>query len=436
MSRYNHREVEPKWRERWAASAIDRALSPEDAAGKPKAYILEMFPYPSGRIHVGHSRNYTMGDVIARFRRSNGCNVLHPMGWDAFGLPAENAAIERNIHPKGWTYDNIAAMRDQLKLLGLAIDWSRELATCDPAYYKHQQAMFLAFWEKGLVYRKKQKVNWDPVDNTVLANEQVVDGKGWRSGAPVETRELEQWMFKVTAYADDLLQAIGGLDKWPDKVRLMQSNWIGKSQGAKIWWDIASAPSFLAQTPAGEPCHARDPIEVYTTRPDTLFGASFLALAPDHPLTKAIAEHDPKVAKFIEECAHLGTSEADIEKAPKFGVDLGVRVKHPFDPNWELPVWGANFVLSTYGTGAIFGSPAGDQRDLDFANKYGLPFKPVVLPAGADPATYAVTTEAFTDDGVAYNSQFLDGLPTRQALTRAIEELVKRGAGEATTQWR
>jgi leucyl-tRNA synthetase len=296
--------------------------------------------------------------------------------------------------------------------------------------------MFLAFWKNDLVYRKKQKVNWDPVDNTVLANEQVVDGKGWRSGAPVETRELEQWMFKVTAYADDLLEAIGGLDRWPDKVRLMQSNWIGKSQGAKIWWDIASAPSFLAQTPAGEPCHARDPIEVYTTRPDTLFGASFLALAPDHPLTKAIAEHDPKVAKFIEECAHLGTSEADIEKAPKFGVDLGVRVKHPFDPSWELPVWGANFVISTYGTGAIFGSPAGDQRDLDFANKYGLPFKPVVLPAGADAATYAVTTEAFTDDGVAYNSQFLDGLPTRQALTRAIEELVKRGAGEATTQWR
>ena len=327
-------------------------------------------------------------------------------------------------------------MRGQLQLLGLAIDWSRELATCDPAYYKHQQAMFLAFWKKGLVYRKKQKVNWDPVDNTVLANEQVVDGKGWRSGAPVETRELEQWMFKVTAYADDLLQAIGGLDKWPDKVRLMQSNWIGKSQGAKIWWDIASAPSFLPPSPAVEPNHARDPIEVYTTRPDTLFGASFLALAPDHPLTKAIAAHDPKVAKFIEECAHLGTSEADIEKAPKFGVDLGVRVKHPFDPNWELPVWGANFVLSTYGTGAIFGSPAGDQRDLDFANKYGLPFKPVVLPAGADPTTYAVTTEAFTDDGVAYNSQFLDGLPTRQALTRAIEELVKRGKGEATTQWR
>ncbi|MDZ4691086.1 leucine--tRNA ligase [Terricaulis sp.] len=435
-SRYNHREVEPKWRAKWAVAGIDRALSPEEAKGKKKAYVLEMFPYPSGRIHVGHSRNYTMGDVIARFRRSNGYNVLHPMGWDAFGLPAENAAMERGIHPKGWTYDNIDAMRGQLQLLGLAIDWSRELATCDPAYYKHQQAMFLAFWKKGLVYRKKQKVNWDPVDNTVLANEQVVDGKGWRSGAPVETRELEQWVFKVTAYADDLLAALEKLTKWPDKVRLMQSNWIGKSQGAKIWWDIAEAPSFLPPSPAGEPNHARDPIEVYTTRPDTLFGASFLALAPDHPLTKAIAEHNPEVAKFIEQCAQLGTSEADIEKAPKFGVDLGVRVRHPFDPNWILPVWGANFVLSTYGTGAIFGSPAGDQRDLDFANKYKLPFKPVVLPPGADAATYAVTDEAFTDDGVIYNSQFLDGLGTRDAIKAAIAELVKREAGEATTQWR
>jgi leucyl-tRNA synthetase len=435
-SRYNHREVEPKWRARWADAKIDRALSPDEAKGKPKAYVLEMFPYPSGRIHVGHSRNYTMGDVIARFRRANGYNVLHPMGWDAFGLPAENAAMERGIHPKGWTYDNIAAMKSQLKLLGLAIDWDREIATCDPSYYKHQQAIFLAFWKQGLVYRKKQKVNWDPVDMTVLANEQVVDGKGWRSGAPVETRELEQWMFKVTAYAEDLLQAIGGLEKWPDKVRLMQSNWIGKSQGAKIWWPIAEAPAFLPSSPAGEPNHARDPIEVYTTRPDTLFGASFLALAPDHPLTKAIAEHNPEVAKFIAEAASLGTSEADIEKAPKFGVDLGVRVKHPFDENWVLPVWAANFVLSTYGTGAIFGSPAGDQRDLDFANKYRLPFKPVVLPPGADPATHTITTEAYTDDGTTYNSQFLDGLPTREALSRAIDELVKRKRGEATTQWR
>ncbi len=445
MSRYNHREVEPKWRERWAAAGIDRALAPEEAKDKPKAYILEMFPYPSGRIHVGHSRNYTMGDVIARFRRANGYNVLHPMGWDAFGLPAENAAMERGIHPKGWTYDNIAAMREQLKLLGLAIDWSREFATCDASYYKHQQAMFLAFWRKGLVYRKKQKVNWDPVDNTVLANEQVVDGKGWRSGAPVETRELEQWMFRVTAYADDLLDAIQKLNKWPDKVRLMQGNWIGKSQGAKIWWDIASVPAFLPP-PAGEvarradgggpSAHARDPIEVFTTRPDTLFGASFLALAPDHPLTKTIAGFRPDVAKFVADCATLGTSEADIEKAEKTGIDLGIRVKHPFDPNWELPVWTANFVLSSYGSGAIFGSPAGDQRDLDFANKYELPFKPVVLPPGADAATHAITDEAFTGDGMIYNSRFLDGLSTKEAIARAIEELVKLEKGEATTQYR
>jgi leucyl-tRNA synthetase len=434
-SRYNHRVVEPKWRERWAAAGIDRALSPDEAKGKKKAYVLEMFPYPSGRIHVGHSRNYTMGDVIARFRRSNGYNVLHPMGWDAFGLPAENAAMEKGVHPKGWTYDNIAAMREQLKLLGLAIDWSREIATCDVAYYKHQQKMFLAFWKNDLVYRKKQRVNWDPVDNTVLANEQVVDGKGWRSGAPVETRELDQWMFKVTAYAEDLLSAIGGLEKWPDKVRLMQSNWIGKSQGAKIWWDIAHAPDYL-HTSDGERSHARDPIEVYTTRPDTLFGASFIALAPDHPLTKAVAIENADVAEFITRAQQLGTSEADIEKAEKFGVDTGLRVKHPFDPSWELPVWAANFVLSTYGTGAIFGSPAGDQRDLEFANKYKLPFKPVVLPPGADPATYAVTGKAFTDDGTLYNSRFLDGLRTRDGITRAIDELVKRGAGEATTQWR
>jgi leucyl-tRNA synthetase len=436
-SRYNHREVEPKWRERWAAAEIDRALSPDAAKGKKKAYVLEMFPYPSGRIHVGHSRNYAMGDVIARFRRANGYNVLHPMGWDAFGLPAENAAMEKRVHPKDWTYDNIAAMREQLKLLGLAIDWRREIATCDASYYKHQQAMFLALWRKGLVYRKKQKVNWDPVDNTVLANEQVVDGAGWRSGAPVETRELEQWMFRVTAYADDLLAAIDKLDKWPDKVRLMQSNWIGKSQGAKIWWRLSRVPDELSQAAddAG-PSHARDPIEVFTTRPDTLFGASFLALAPDHPLTKTIAQFRPDVAAFIVECARLGTSEADIEKAQKTGVDLGIRVKHPFDDNWELPVYAANFVLSTYGTGAIFGSPAGDQRDLEFAHRYNLPFKPVVLPPGADPATHAIANDAFTGEGTAYNSRFLDGLPTKKAIPRAIEELEKLGAGEATTQWR
>jgi leucyl-tRNA synthetase len=427
-SRYNHREVEPKWRARWADAGIDRALGPDDAKGRPKAYILEMFPYPSGRIHVGHSRNYTMGDVIARFRRANGYNVLHPMGWDAFGLPAENAAIEKRVHPKSWTYDNIAAMRAQLKLLGLAIDWSRELATCDPEYYKHQQAIFLAFWRHGLVYRKKQKVNWDPVDNTVLANEQVVDGKGWRSGAPVETRELEQWMFRVTAYADDLLDAIGKLDKWPDKVRLMQANWIGKSQGARFKFDIVD------REPGG--VSGEHAIEVFTTRPDTLFGASFVALAPDHPLVKQAAIENADVAAFITRAQALGTSEADIEKAEKFGVDLGLRVKHPFDHSWELPVWAANFVLSTYGTGALYGCPAHDERDHAFATKYKLPILPVVLPAGEDAAMFSVADEPFVGDGVAYNSKFLDGLPSRKAIARAIQELERLGAGEATTQWR
>jgi leucyl-tRNA synthetase len=436
MARYNHREVEPKWRDAWEKAGLDRALPPEEAGDKPKYYVLEMFPYPSGRIHVGHSRNYTMGDVVARYKRAKGFNVLHPMGWDAFGLPAENAAIERGIHPGKWTRENIEAMKGQLKLLGLAIDWDREIATCEPDYYRHQQALFLAFLEKGLVFRKKAKVNWDPVDNTVLANEQVVDGKGWRSGAPVEQRELEQWAFRVTAYADDLNDALTQLERWPEKVRLMQTNWIGRSQGAQVWWPIAEAPDFLPKSAPGEPNHATDPIEVFTTRPDTLFGASFLALAPDHPLTKAIAAHRPDVAAFMAKCASLGTSEADIEKAEKEGIDLGVRVRHPFDPDWVLPVYAANFVLSTYGSGAIFGSPAGDQRDLDFARKYGLPVKPVVLPPGEDAATYDVADVAYVDDGVIYNSKFLDGLATKPAIARAIEELEKLQLGKGTIQYR
>ena len=423
-SRYNHAESEPKWQKAWRESGVFKALPP--ISERPKAYVLEMFPYPSGRIHVGHSRNYTMGDVVSRFKRARGFNVLHPMGWDAFGLPAENAAIDRNVHPGAWTYENIKQMKAQIEKLGCDYDWDREIATCDPAYYKHQQAMFLRFWKAGLAYRKKQKVNWDPVDNTVLANEQVVDGRGWRSGAVVETRELDQWMFKVTAYAEDLLTALKTLDQWPDKVRLMQTNWIGKSRGATIRWSMAG------DRPAGAP----EAIEVFTTRPDTLFGASFLALAADHPITKAIAEGRPDVAAFMAECAALGTSEADIEKAEKKGVDLGIRVKHPFDPSWELPVWAANFVLSTYGTGAIFGSPAGDQRDLDFANTYALPYVPVVLPPGADPASHTITTEAYTEDGTLYNSRFLDGLTTQAGIARAIEELEKLGSGEATTTWR
>jgi len=438
MSRYNPKDVEPKWRKAWAEAGIDRALSPEAAGGKPKYYVLEMFPYPSGRIHVGHSRNYTMGDVVARYKRARGFNVLHPMGWDAFGLPAENAAIDRGVHPAAWTYENIAQMKAQIKLLGVAYDWEREIATCHVDYYRHQQKIFLSFWEKGLAYRKKAKVNWDPVDHTVLANEQVVDGKGWRSGAPVETKELDQWFFKVTHYADDLLEALKGLSRWPDKVRLMQTNWIGRSQGAKVWWPIARAPDALAALGADAEgrSHARDPIEVFTTRPDTLFGASFLALAPDHPLTKTVATFRPDVAAFIAECAALGTSEADIEQADKKGVDLGIMVRHPFDPDWEIPVWAANFVLSSYGTGAIFGSPAGDQRDLDFARKYGLPVTPVVLPPGADPATHMIDDVAFTDPGTIYNSRFLDGLSTDEAISEAIAQLEELALGEGTTQWR
>jgi leucyl-tRNA synthetase len=425
-SRYNHREVEPKWRALWADAGIDRALSPEEAKGKKKAYVLEMFPYPSGDIHVGHLRNYSMGDVVARYRRACGYNVLHPMGWDAFGLPAENAAIDRGVHPSAWTLSNIAQMRDQLKALGLAIDWSREVATCLPDYFKHQQAMFLAFWKKGLVYRKKQKVNWDPVDQTVLANEQVVDGKGWRSGAPVETRELEQWMFKVTAYSDDLLQALATLERWPEKVRTMQANWIGKSAGANFKFEVVGSTAIPQ-------------IEVFTTRPDTLFGASFVALAPDHPLTKEIAKTRPDVAKFVADTAHLGTSEADIEAAEKVGVDLGVRVKHPFDPNWELPVYAANFVLSTYGTGALFGCPAHDQRDHEFARKYKLPITPVVFPADADAAwadTIVTGKEAYAGSGVLANSKFLDGLDKDAAIARAIAELETLGVGQGTTQFR
>jgi leucyl-tRNA synthetase len=328
-------------------------------------------------------------------------------------------------------------MKDQFAPLGLSFDWSKEVTTCEPDYYEQQQRIFLKMLASDLVYRRSAKVNWDPVENTVLANEQVVDGRGWRSGAVVEQRELEQWFFRITKYGDDLLEALNTLDRWPDKVRTMQANWIGKSQGAKIWWEIAHAPDFLSRDKhALGRNHATDPIEVFTTRPDTLFGAAFLALAPDHPLTKQIARSRPDVARFMADCAARGTSEADIEKADKVGIDLGIRVKHPFDPSWELPVWAANFVLSTYGSGAIFGSPAGDQRDIEFAEKYGLPFKPVVLPPGADPETYTVRGEAYAGDGTIYNSDFLNGLSTKDAITVAIKALLNRQAGEATTQYR
>ncbi|WP_420434829.1 leucine--tRNA ligase [Hyphobacterium sp.] len=426
MSRYNPREAEPKWQSNWAGQGVDRAG--REASDRPTYYVLEMFPYPSGKIHVGHSRNYAMGDVVARYKRARGFDVLHPMGWDAFGLPAENAARERKVHPRDWTLKNIEVMRGQLKRLGLSLDWDREIATCEPDYYRHQQAIFLKFFEKGLVERRKAKVNWDPVDNTVLANEQVIDGKGWRSGAPVEQRELDQYFLKITDYADSLLDGLETLDRWPDKVRLMQANWIGRSRGAHITFPFADSKDAERFGMPG--------IKVFTTRPDTIFGASFLALAADHAITKTLADETPSIAQFARECAASGTSQEEIEKAPKSGIDLGVKVLHPFDESWEIPVWSANFVLSTYGTGAVFGSPAGDQRDLEFARKYDLDVTPVVLPPDADAETHAISDEAYTGPGMIYNSHFLDGLSTDEAIERVIEKLEKAGLGEGATTYR
>jgi leucyl-tRNA synthetase len=382
-----------------------------------------MFPYPSGRLHVGHARNYAMGDVIARFKRARGFNVLHPMGWDAFGLPAENAAQERGIDPRDWTRANIDLMREELKSLGLAIDWSREFATCDPAYYGRQQALFLRLMERGLVYRREGLVNWDPVDMTVLANEQVIDGRGWRSGALVERRKLNQWCLKITAYADELLEGLKSLENWPDKVRLMQENWIGKSKGLRL--------NFAFTGPA-----ATDHLTVYTTRPDTLFGASFLAVSPDHPLAEDLAARSPEVAAFISACRKGGTSEAAIESAEKLGWDTGLEVTHPLAPDRTLPVWIANFVLMDYGTGAIFGCPAHDQRDLDFARKYGLPVRPVVLPAGEDPALFHVKQDAYVGPGRIYNSAFLDGMEIEAAKSEVIARAEKLGIGEGATIYR
>ncbi len=426
MARYNPKEVEPRWRAAWDEKSVFRTRTPEEAAGKPKYYVLEMFPYPSGNIHMGHARNYVMGDVVARFKRARGFNVLHPMGWDAFGMPAENAAMERGVHPKAWTYENIAAMRGQLKLLGLSIDWEREFATCDPEYYGRQQAWFLDLFRRGLVYRKESVVNWDPVDHTVLANEQVIDGRGWRSGALVEKRKLTQWFFRITDYADDLLESLETLDRWPDKVRIMQENWIGKSRGLKFRF------AFAGQAPEG----FEDGVEVYTTRPDTLYGAGFVAIAPDHPLAERLAAADPAVAAFVAECRRGGTSEAEIEAAEKKGRDTGLRVAHPFDPDWKLPIWIANFVLMDYGTGAIFGCPAHDQRDLDFARKYDLPVRPVVLPPHMDAAAFNVDREAYTGPGTLFNSGFLDGMDVDSGIEAAIARVESQGMGDGATVYR
>lgn len=415
--RYNIKESEERWRKIWAER--DSFAVSEDGA-KPKYYVLEMFPYPSGRIHVGHVRNYTLGDVVARYKTAKGFNVIHPMGWDAFGLPAENAAIERGAHPADWTYENIASMRTQLQSMGLSIDWSREVATCHPEYYRHEQAMFLKFLEKGIAYRKESMVNWDPVDNTVLANEQVIDGKGWRTGAPVERRKLNQWFLKITDYAEELLGCLDNLPNWPEKVRTMQANWIGKSVGLQFKWNIVGSD---------------EQIEVFTTRPDTLFGASFVGLAPDHPLAEKLAGQKDGFKAFIKQCQAAGTSEAAIEQAEKIGFDTGYKATHPFLGR-EVPIYIANFILMDYGTGAIFGVPAHDQRDFDFATKYKLEIRPVVIPEGEDAASFCVEKEPYTGPGILANSGILDGKDVENAKALVIQKCEEDGSGYGKTQYR
>ena len=417
MTRYNPTEIETKWRGAWDAADSFRT----DERGDKPFYVLEMFPYPSGRIHMGHVRNYTLGDVVARFKRAQGFSVLHPMGWDAFGLPAENAAIENKVHPAKWTRENIATMRDQLKTLGLSIDWDREVATCEPEYYKHEQKMFLDFLREGLAYRRESWVNWDPVDHTVLANEQVIDGKGWRTGAPVEKRRLSQWFLKITDFSEELLSALDGLERWPEKVRLMQRNWIGRSEGAVLRFEMPGRAERL---------------ECFSTRPDTLYGMSFCAIAPNHPLTEELAKDDPALAEFVAECNRMGTSEEVIETAEKKGFDTGLTVRHPFMPDREFKVFVANFVLMEYGTGAIFGCPAHDQRDMDFARKYGLSVTPVVLPAGEDPASFTLADEAYTGEGALFNSDFLDGMSVTDGIRAAIEKLESLDAGTGRITYR
>ncbi len=422
--RYNAREAEPHWQAVWEAREIFRARNDDPRA---KYYVLEMFPYPSGRIHMGHVRNYAMGDVVARYKRAKGFNVIHPMGWDAFGLPAENAAVQNRSHPAAWTYGNIATMRGQLKSMGLSLDWARELATCDPSYYKHQQRMFLRMLEAGLVDRRQSKVNWDPADGTVLANEQVIEGRGWRSGALVEQRELTQWFFRITAFAPDLLDALDRLPGWPEKVRLMQRNWIGRSEGLQFRFGLVGAPEGF------------DHLDVFTTRPDTMFGPTFAAIAPDHPLAKALAARDPAVAGFCEECLRTGTSESAVERAEKLGLDTGIQVTHPADPSWRLPLFIANFVLMSYGSGAVIGCPAHDQRDLDFARKYGLPVLDVFVPLD-DGATVTDTAFVPPKEQVVRYVRWLGEpgavLSCKDAMAQTLAAFVGNGWGEARTQYR
>ncbi|MFC0588666.1 leucine--tRNA ligase [Novosphingobium aquiterrae] len=415
--RFNPAAADPRWQAEWDARQSFRA---DDASPKPKSFILEMFPYPSGRIHIGHVRNYTMGDVLARTKRMQGFEVLHPMGWDAFGMPAENAAMEKGVHPGSWTLQNIETMKAQLKRLGFALDWSRELATCKPDYYGQEQALFLDLYKAGLVYRKESAVNWDPVDMTVLANEQVIDGRGWRSGALVEKRKLSQWFLKITQFADELIEGLGRLDTWPEKVRLMQENWIGKSQGLRCTFNFVDSS---------------DGIAVYTTRPDTLFGASFVAIAADHPFAQKMAANLPELQAFIADCKRGGTTAAELETAEKKGFNTGYSVEHPLKKAWHLPVYVANFVLMDYGTGAVFGCPAHDQRDLDFARKYDLPVTRVVAEGDETDAVFR-GDEAYTGPGRIVNSEWLDGMTVDQAKADIIAKAAHDGWGEAETQYR
>ncbi|GAA4657592.1 leucine--tRNA ligase [Bartonella pachyuromydis] len=430
--RYNPRAREQRWQEIWDEKKIFQTVG-EDP--REKYYVLEMFPYPSGRIHMGHVRNYAMGDVVARYKRAKGFNVLHPMGWDAFGMPAENAAMQNKVHPKTWTYQNIAVMRGQLKQLGLSLDWTREFATCDVDYYHRQQMLFLDFYQKGLVARKVAKVNWDPVDQTVLANEQVVDGRGWRSGALVEQRELTQWFFKISDFSEELLAGLEELEQWPEKVRTMQKNWIGKSQGLLIRWALKPTEE------ADEGCPSFNEVVCYSTRPDTLFGASFLALSFDHPIAQALAQKDKALSAFIDNCRCGGTTTAALETAEKQGFRTSLLAVHPFDETVHIPVYIANFVLMDYGTGAVFGCPAHDQRDLDFARKYDLPVCPVVLPSGVEREDFSITDTAYIGDGVMINSSFLDGLTPQEAFDEAAKRLegqmlYGQPQGEKTVQFR
>ena len=422
MSSYSPAEIEAKWQEAWAKGETFKAVATAD---RPKYYVLEMFPYPSGRIHMGHVRNYTMGDVIARYKLSTGHNVLHPMGWDAFGMPAENAAMAIGGHPKEWTYDNIATMRAQMKPLGLSIDWSREFATCDPEYYGQQQALFLDMLANGLVYRKNAMVNWDPVDMTVLANEQVIDGKGWRSNAEVERRELTQWFFNISSMSGELLSALGELENWPAKVRLMQENWIGQSRGLEMTFPLTT------------PQDGHEGITVYTTRPDTLVGASFIGLAANHPLTQSLAAQNPALAAFCAECKKMDTTEAAMEKAEKKGFDTGITVQNPLG-GAPLPVWVANFVMMDYGTGAIFACPAHDQRDLDFARKYDLPVIDTFFALGdATPVTDVAFVPSKTETVRWVNQPAgLQEATGQEAIDATIDWAEAQGLGIGKTQYR